>query len=330
MRQLTRKAEVGVLRACEDAALRRSIFDMFQHMKRGCTRWSWTCFLSESDRSGITVFVGHKGEDDKGSWHVHGCVNVKSMITMTAKIDHVQLYFFRSCSEYRLQLQSQRRKGLDCRSQSPSRQRHGITLAATLSHFPFSFFLELIATLFSRVFFLFCDTDKSLSGVIFLHKKEGLILTGLGIGYIYTWCGRAETLAIWELSCENCLFPCTASVTFLDHQTGVLVVVCSFAETRVKSTVVNEKQSPSFKSRAGGVGNIEHHDFQFLCSNTSWIRVRVRFSAMRKSRGSTLSAFLLPCALTSTSELMSHRESEAFGHGVVRHRNCRLISCRAQ
>ena len=141
MRQLTRKAEVGVLRACEEAALRRSIFDMFQHMKRGCTRWSWTCFLSESDRSGITVFVGHKGDEDKGSWHVHVCVKMKSMSTMTAKIDTCS-FFFRSCSKCRLQLQSQRRKGLDCRSQSPSRQRHGITLAATLSHFPFSFFPE--------------------------------------------------------------------------------------------------------------------------------------------------------------------------------------------
>ena len=87
MRQLTRKAEVGVLRACEEAALRRSIFDMLQHMKRGCTRSSWTCFLSESDLSGITVFVGHKGDEDKGSWHVHGCVKMKSMSTMTAKIN---------------------------------------------------------------------------------------------------------------------------------------------------------------------------------------------------------------------------------------------------
>ena len=199
------------------------------------------------------------------------------------KNKHVQL-FFRSCSKYRLQ--------------SPSRQRHGITLSTTLLHF--SFFLELIATFFSRGFFLFCDKDKW----FFLHKKEGLTPTGLGVGYIYTWCGRAETLAIC-LSCQNYPVPCTASVTFLDHQTG--------AETRVKSTVVNEKQSPSFKSRAGGVGNTEHHDFQFLCSNTSWIRVSVSFSAMRKSRRSTLSAFLLPCALTSTFDLMSRRESEALG-----------------
>ena len=104
--------------------------------------------------------------------------------------------------------------------------------------------------------------------------------------------------------------------------------MCSFAETRVKSTVVNEKQSPSFKSRAGGVGNIEHHDFQLLCSNTSWIRVRVRFSAMRKSRRSTLSAFLLPCALTSTSELMSHRESEALGmvwFGIATAGSCHAV-----
>ena len=260
--------------------------------------------------------VGHEGEDDKGSWHVHGCVNVKSMSTMTAKINTCS-FFFRSCSKCRLQLQSQRRHGIQCRLQSPSRQRHGITLSTTLSHF--SFFLELIATFFSRGFFLFCDKDK----LFFYTKRKA------GVGYIYTWCGRAETLAIC-LSCQNYLVPCTASVTFLDHQTGVLVVVCIFAETRVKSTVLNEKPSPSFKSRAGGVGNTEHHDFQFLCSNTSWIRVSVRFSAMRKSRRSTLSAFLLPCALTSTSDLMSHRESEAFGHGVVRHRNCRLMSCRSQ
>ena len=130
----------------------------------------------------------------------------------------------------------------------------------------------------------------------------------LHLHLVWTCRNTGDMSFLSELPC-----PLYRSVTFLDHQTGVLVVVCSFAETRVKSTVVNEKQSPSFKSRAGGVGNIEQHDFQFLCSNTSWIRVSVRFSAMRKSRRSTLSAFLLPCALTSTSDLMSHRESEALG-----------------
>ena len=130
---------------------------MLQHIKRGCTRSSWTCFLSESDLSGITVFVGHEGDEDKGSWHVHGCVKMKSMSTMTAKINTCS-FFFRSCSKCRLQLQSQRRHGIQCRLQSPSRQRHGITLSTTLSHF--SFFLEFIATFFSRGFFLFCEKDK--------------------------------------------------------------------------------------------------------------------------------------------------------------------------
>ena len=37
--------------------------------------------------------VGHEGEDDKGSWHVHGCVNVKSMSTMTAKINTCSFFF---------------------------------------------------------------------------------------------------------------------------------------------------------------------------------------------------------------------------------------------
>ena len=140
--------------------------------------------------------VGHKGDEDKGSWHVHGCVKMKSMSTMTAKNKHVQL-FFRSCSKYRLQLQSQRRHGIDCRpqsqsqrrhgiecrSQSPSRQRHGITFTATLSHFPFSSFLEFIATLFSKGFFLFCEKISDFSS-----QKEGLTPTCLGIGYIYTLC----------------------------------------------------------------------------------------------------------------------------------------------
>ena len=205
-----------------------------------------------------------------------------------------------------------------------------VTVASVARNYPRRHLVALSFLVFPGIncdslfqsFFLFCDTDKSLSRVVFIHKKEGLTPTGSGVGYTYTWCGRAETLAICNISCQNYFVPCTASVTFPDHQTG--------AETRVKSTVVNEKPSPFFKSRARGVGTIEHHDFQLLCSNTSWIRVRVRFSAMRKSRRSTLSVFMLPCAPTSTSELISHRESEAFGHGVVRHRNCRLMSCRSQ
>ena len=50
-------------------------------------------------------------------------------------------------------------------------------------------------------------------------------------------------------------------------------------------------------SAAAGVGSEFASDFR-RCANHG---------------RSTLSAFLLPCALTSTSELMSHRESEALG-----------------
>ena len=39
-------ADVGALRARGEAALRRSIFDMLQHLKRGCTRSSWTVGIS--------------------------------------------------------------------------------------------------------------------------------------------------------------------------------------------------------------------------------------------------------------------------------------------
>ena len=139
MRQLTRKAEVGVLRACEEAALRRSIFDMLQHMKRGCTRSSWTCFLSESDLSGITVFVGHKGDEDKGSWHVHVCVKMKSISTMTAKINTCNFFSAYVVSTY---CSYSRSGGTELPSPPPCRT----------FLFRFSRKKELIATFFSRWF----------------------------------------------------------------------------------------------------------------------------------------------------------------------------------
>ena len=141
MRQLTRKAEVGVLRACEEAALRRSIFDMLQHMKRGCTRSSWTCFLSESDLSGITVFVGHKGDEDKGSWHVHVCVKMKSISTMTAKINTCSFF---SAYVVSTDCSYSRSGGTELPSPPPCRT----------FLFRFSRKKELIATFFSRVFLI--------------------------------------------------------------------------------------------------------------------------------------------------------------------------------